>query len=67
MQIKLHRLKNAVKDIKESWGEPNDSHTRAEYNGMCKGFDMLVTHFQELDDFTKWKKEKRNGTMKEKL
>lgn len=48
MQIELHRLKNAVKDIKQSWGEPNDSHTRAEYNGMCKGLDMVVKHFREI-------------------
>ena len=61
MNITLQRLKNAVKDIKSEWYEGNDSHSTAEYRGACQSLDMLVTHFQELDDFTKWKKEKRNG------
>ena len=61
MQIELHRLKNVAKDIKQSWGEPNDSHTRAEYNGKCKGLDMIVNHFQEIieseidEEYEKWK------------
>lgn len=61
MQIELHRLKNAVKDIKENWTTPNDSHTNAEYWGMCKGLDMIVNHFQEIieseidEEFEKWK------------
>ena len=59
--ITLQRLKNAVKDIKSEWYEGNDSHSIAEYRGACESLDMLVTHFQELDDFTKWKKEKRDA------
>ena len=61
MQIELHRLKNAVKDIKENWDSPNDSHTKAEYNGMCEGLDMIVKHFQEIieseidEEYEKWK------------
>jgi hypothetical protein len=58
--ITLQRLKNAVKDIKSEWYEGNDSHSIAEYRGACQSLDMLVTHFQELNDFTKWKKEKRD-------
>lgn len=50
MQIELHRLENAVKDIKENWTTPNDSHTNAEYNGMCEGLDMLVKHFKEINE-----------------
>jgi hypothetical protein len=53
MQIELHRLKNAVKDIKENWTTPNDSHTNAEYNGMCEGLDMLVKHFKEINEENK--------------
>tara|TARA_R110002012_G_scaffold69431_1_gene179742 strand:- start:11680 stop:11952 length:273 start_codon:yes stop_codon:yes gene_type:complete len=53
MQIELHRLKNAVKDIKEGWVSPNDSHTKAEYNGMCEGLDMLLKHFQEINEENK--------------
>ena len=48
MQIEINRLKNAVKDIKEGWDSPNDSHTKAEYNGMCEGLDMLLKHFKEI-------------------
>jgi len=53
MQIELHRLENAVKDIKENWTTPNDSHTNAEYNGMCEGLDMLVKHFKEINEENK--------------
>jgi len=53
MQIELHRLKNAVKDIKEGWASPNDSHTKAEYNGMCEGLDMLLKHFKEINEENK--------------
>ena len=62
--ITLQRLKNAVKDIKSEWYERNDSPSKAgmlKYNGACEALDLLVIHFQELDDFTKWKKEKRNA------
>ena len=61
MNITLQRLKNAVKDIKSEWDDGNDSHSTAEYRGACQSLDMLVTHFQELNDFTKYKKEKRNA------
>ena len=50
IQISLTRLENAVKDIKENWTTPNDSHTNAEYNGMCDGLDMLVKHFREINE-----------------
>ena len=62
--ITLQRLKNAVKDIKSEWYERNDSPSKAsmlKYNGACEALDLLVIHFQELNDFTKWKKEKRNA------
>ena len=50
MNITLQRLKNAVKDIKENSYEGNDSHSTAEYKGACQSLDMLVTHFQELEE-----------------
>ena len=50
MDITLKSLKNVCTDIKENWGEPNDSHTKAEYNGMCKALDMIQKHYQELKD-----------------
>ena len=66
--ITLQRLKNAVKDIKSEWYERNDSPSKAgmlKYNGACEALDLLVIHFQELDDFTKWKKEKRDANKKD--
>jgi len=66
MNITLQRLKNAVKDIKSEWYEGmKDFPSKGgilKYNGACESLDILVTHFQELDDFTKWKKEKRDAT-----
>lgn len=50
MDITLDSLKNVCSDIKENWGEPNDSHTKAEYNGMYKALDMIQKHYQELKD-----------------
>ena len=50
MDITLKSLKNVCTDIEENWGIPNDSHTEAEYNGMCKALDMIQKHYQELQD-----------------
>jgi len=66
--ITLQRLKNAVKDIKSEWYERNDSPSKAgmlKYNGACEALDLLVIHFQELNDFTKWKKDKRDANKKD--
>ena len=67
--ITLQRLKNAVKDIKSEWYDGmNDTPSKEgmlKYNGACESLDLLVTHFQELDDFTKWKKEKRDANKKD--
>ena len=55
--ITLEQLKNAVADIKESEKEwVQDSHTEAEYQGVCEGLDMLVRHFQEISDAEKIEK-----------
>ena len=65
MNITLQRLKNAVKDIKSEWYDGmNDNPSKEgmlKYNCECESLDLLVIHFQELDDFTKWKKEKRDA------
>jgi hypothetical protein len=51
MIITLDKLKNAVADIKESEQEwVQDSHTKAEYQGVCDGLDMLVRHFEEVKE-----------------
>ena len=46
--IKLEQIKNIVIDIKADDEWVNDSHTKAEHNGVCKGLDMLVNHLEEL-------------------
>ena len=60
--ITLQRLKNAVKDIKSEWYDGmNDNPSKEgmlKYNGACEALDLLVIHFQELNDFAHWKKEK---------
>jgi len=48
--ITLGRLKNAVADIKADDEWVNDSHTHAEYKGVCEGLDMLIRHFEEVKD-----------------
>jgi len=55
MDITLKRLQNVCKDIKDSWDMPNDSHTKAEYNGMYEALDMVVKHFKELKENEKTK------------
>tara|TARA_R110000851_G_scaffold1344_1_gene4952 strand:- start:229 stop:402 length:174 start_codon:yes stop_codon:yes gene_type:complete len=51
MSIKVDHLKRVVADIKESEKEwVNDSHSESEYQGVCQGLDMLVRHFEELEN-----------------
>ena len=47
MTITLAQIKRTVADIKEDFYEGNDSHSHAEYRGVCEGLDMLVRHFTE--------------------
>ena len=56
MDITLDSLKNVCSDIKENWDAPNDSHTKAEFYGMCVALDMIQKHYQELrdNDKPKW-------------
>jgi hypothetical protein len=51
--ITLEQIKNAVADIKANDEWVNDSHTNAEHRGVCKGLDMLVRHFEELQENSK--------------
>ena len=50
MYITLDSLKNVCSDIKDNWDAPNDSHTKAEFYGMCVALDMIQKHYQELQD-----------------
>ena len=51
--ITLERLKNAVADIKADDEWVNDSHTHAVYKGVCEGLDMLIQHFEEVENGSK--------------
>tara|TARA_Y100000401_G_scaffold78995_1_gene64550 strand:- start:40 stop:192 length:153 start_codon:yes stop_codon:yes gene_type:complete len=44
--ITLKQIKKIVKDIKADDEWVNDSHTKAEYNGICDGLDMLVEELE---------------------
>ena len=46
--ITLKQIKNIVKDIKADDEWVNDSHTKAEYKGICNGLDMLVEKLEGL-------------------
>ena len=48
--ITLERLKNAVANIKADDEWVNDSHTHARYRGVCEGLDMLIEHFEEVEE-----------------
>jgi hypothetical protein len=48
--VKLEQIKRAVADIKADDEWVNDSHTKAEHRGVCKGLDMLVKHFEEIEN-----------------
>ena len=45
----LEKIKNIAIDIKDDDEWVNDSHTKAEHNGVCRGLDMLVNHLEELE------------------
>ena len=49
-RVKLEQIKRAVADIKADDEWVNDSHTKAEHIGVCKGLDMLVRHFEEIEN-----------------
>ena len=51
--ITLEQIKNAVADIKADDDGVNDSHTKAEHRGVCNGLDMLIRHFEELQENNK--------------
>ena len=50
LSITLEEIKRAVTDIKADDEWVNDSHTKAEHIGVCKGLDMLVRHFEEIEN-----------------
>ena len=47
--ITLEQIKNIVSDIESDDSWVNDSHTGAEYRGVCNGLSMLVNHLEEIN------------------
>lgn len=47
--ITLEQIKNIVSDIESDDSWVNDSHTGAEYRGVCNGLSMLVKHLEEIE------------------
>lgn len=47
--ITLEQIKNIAFDIKSDDSWVNDSHSGAEYRGVCNGLDMLVRHLEEIN------------------
>ena len=50
MNIDIKRLKNIARDIinDDSW--VNDSHTKAEHNGIRNGLERLLNHLVETNE-----------------
>jgi len=47
--ITLERIKNIAKDIIDDTEWVNDSHTKAEHNGIKDGLERLIRHLEEVD------------------
>jgi len=50
MKITLERIQNIAQDIKEDDSWVNDSHTQAEYKGICYGLNTLINHIKETSN-----------------
>lgn len=46
--ITIELIKEIASDLKFEDGWVNDSHTSAEYKGLCMGLDMLIKELEEL-------------------
>ena len=44
----LKQIKNIAKDIKKDKEWINDSHTGAEYFGICSGLNSLIQHLEKI-------------------
>jgi len=47
--ITLERIKNIAKDIIDDTEWVNDSHTKAEHNGIKDGLERLMRHLEETE------------------
>ena len=49
-KITLKSIQNIAQDIKEDDSWVNDSHTHAEYKGICYALDTLINHIKETSN-----------------
>ena len=49
-KITLKRIQNIAQDIKEDDSWVNDSHTQAEYKGICYALDTLINHIKQTSN-----------------
>ncbi len=54
MTITLEQIKEVVSDLKFEDKWVCDSHTAAEYKGLCKGLDMLVQRLEDVKNNEVW-------------
>ena len=45
----LEQIKNIAKEIKKDKEWINDSHTGAEYFGICSGLNSLILHLEKTE------------------
>ena len=48
-EITLERINNIAKDIIDDTEWVNDSHTKAEHNGIKDGLERLIRHLEETE------------------
>ncbi|MBH21755.1 MAG: hypothetical protein CML98_08305 [Rhodobiaceae bacterium] len=48
--ITTQDLKRAIQDIQDDRDWVNDSHSKSEYMGVCKGLIRLLRHFEEVSE-----------------
>ena len=49
--ITIDRIKNISEDIKADKEWINDSESKAEHRGICRGLDLLINHLEEGDEW----------------
>jgi len=54
MTITLEQIKEVASNLKFEDGWVSDSHTAAEYKGLCKGLDMLIQHLEDVKNNKVW-------------
>lgn len=48
MKFTLEQIERIAEDITSDDSWVNDSHTKAEHNGICDGLTRLINHLKEI-------------------